>query len=43
MVKNYSKINHKLYEHKRHSNYMLNKRLRLVCDNCDHEQFKFFD
>ena len=36
MVRNYSKINHKLHEHKWHSNYMLNKWLRLICDNCDH-------
>ena len=43
MVRNYSKINHKLQEHKKHSNYMLNKRLKLICENCNSEQFKFFD
>ena len=41
-VRTLSKINHKLFEHKKHSNYMLNKRLKLVCCHCD-TQFKFFD
>lgn len=41
-VRTYSTINHRLFEHKKHSNYMLNKRLRLFCDNCQ-TQFRFFE
>lgn len=41
-VETYSTVNNRLYEHKRHSNYMLNKRLKLFCENCK-TQFRFFD
>lgn len=41
-MKTYSTINHKIMEHKKHSSYMLNKKIKLFCENCD-AGFKFFE